>query len=449
MVKGTQVKKEEAEFRKLAKEHRQNQKVAKLQAKKQLRREQAKAKTTDSDGEPSPAQLSRRRNAIIVLPSEVEALRQRLASKKTISSKKEGSAVKKTAKKNSRKEADGTASGTNKIEFEPPTPGDTVPLSASPAMGEVPNYHWEIHFKRKMMMVDVVLHRIPPQKVNVSETTSSTLVVSTEGHTKKYRLVLPMPNGLRIDAEAENAFELENGVLHCRLPFINEDIPVALQHDWEALQERIRLQRAQRFTVDKDGELTVRTRRALLPADLRTEEKLQQALEEEKMRKMKARGSGRGAAEADLEEASGEASEAPQLIPNDELISEKVELSAATKSKTNAKGKAAKKDSFLKDQERAKQIAAEAAKKVRQTIAERVQKGREQHQHRLAKLQEREKRQVRKDDRREKEFKRILEEQKEKVLAELKMQADAEADREARLAARQSKDGSKGISFAE
>eukprot|EP00796_Vickermania_ingenoplastis_P002217 gene2217-1382_t len=433
MAKSTQAKKEEAELRKIAKASREAKKKAKSIVKKkersEMRRRAREGVTGDEETAKASLSAAPRRAKALILPDEVADLKKRL------------NLVDKE------KAASSSSSSSNGLTSSSSAAGSSGGGGGGGGVAaEVPNYHSELQYKRKLVMVDVVLHHVPPQKIDVSETNASRLVVDTTKHTKKYRLVLPMPNGLRMNVE-EGSFELDHGVLKCRIPVLNEEIPIALQREWDSVQQKIREQRALRFKVSQDGELKVRTRQALLPPDLKAQHQ-QQAMVERRKRERQAAVASDDDPDMDDEEAGEE---------ENTLVLEKAKAKAKAKNDdeadataaSNSSKKKAKQDAFREEQERAQQIARDAAKAVRRTIAEKVKMTQEVHQRRLAKLQAKDSKKAVRDEKRQQEFERILAEQKEKVMAEMSMQAAAEKEMTERQAARQLRGkANKTVTFA-
>ncbi|RNF21399.1 hypothetical protein TcG_03026 [Trypanosoma cruzi] len=265
MPSSSQMRKEEAELRKIAKQSRLSRKEAAARERRQEKR------MKNATGPTTNTTQTRRRGAII-LPSEVEEMRQRMlmdAPSATSGRAKRGSV---------------NVGGDKKKGVKRQRPSSASPASSAsskhPRLQEPP-YGIEVHYKKEQILVDVKLHHVPPVHVDVSETTDEMLVVDTSKHTKKYRLELPIPEGMHINSnQAEYEFDVKNGVLNCVLP-IKGEIPNSLKAEREKILENIRRQKALRFRISEDGELKVRSRRALLAKS----EGAQAALMEEERKK--------------------------------------------------------------------------------------------------------------------------------------------------------------------
>ncbi|KAH8614046.1 hypothetical protein ERJ75_000750900 [Trypanosoma vivax] len=250
MAISSKVKKEESELRKIIKKSR----IAHKEAAARERRQRRKQRCVDGEAPTQGSKLdtrTRKRMGAIVLPNEVAELRLRLMG--------DGQPVATKEHRSEGKKRKHVSSPSSSSDCNPLLTSSTVP--GSPGV-EQPPYNMEVHHKRKQVLVNVTLHYIPHQHIDVSETTDTALVVHTEKHTRKYRLSLNMPEGLRIDKD-NAVYELECGILKCALP-IKGEIPAQIKEEREAMLETIRKQKALRFRLGEDGELRVRSKRALL-----------------------------------------------------------------------------------------------------------------------------------------------------------------------------------------
>ncbi|KAF8294712.1 hypothetical protein TcYC6_0100080 [Trypanosoma cruzi] len=269
MPSSSQMRKEEAELRKIAKQSRLSRKEAAARERRQEKR------MKNATGPTTNTTHTRRRGAII-LPSEVEEMRQRMLTDAP-------SATSGRAKRGSVNVGGDKKKGVKRQRPSSASPASTA-SSKHPRLQEPP-YGIEVHYKKKQILVDVKLHHVPPVHVDVSETTDEMLVVDTSKHTKKYRLELPIPEGMRINSnQAEYEFDVKNGVLNCVLP-IKGEIPKSLNAEREKILDNIRRQKALRFRISEDGELKVRSRRALLAKSERAQAAL---MEEERKKKTQA-----------------------------------------------------------------------------------------------------------------------------------------------------------------
>ncbi|CAG9568994.1 conserved hypothetical protein [Leishmania major strain Friedlin] len=440
------VRKEEAELRQIAKQARLARKEVQQRERKQRQRERraaAKNGEAATAAQQTAASSAMRTRGAIILPDEVQELRQRLMGDDAASAasaadsparKTKKAAARKAARSPAKKSA-GAAGASNH--------------GAASSSTLVPTYHQEVHFKKKMFFVDVVLHHVPHQKIDISETNTNRLVVDTCGHTKKYRLVLPYPKGMLCDAAAAT-YEFENGILQCRLPIMDGAIPASLEAENAKMIEKMRQQRALRFRVTRDGDLTVRTRQALLtqaPA-------AQAALPEAKKAAAAQRGddtdSDNEVVNAQAREAKGtEKMASPKsrkrTRDGDEEDSKETPQQTRSVSAKKAKGAAAavntlpteaataskpaakksKPDVFEAEHAKVMEAAKAAAAKVHLSMRERVKLAKAVQASREERLQTRSLRKERKEEQKQQSFHRILEEQKRQLLARASMQQPA------------------------
>ncbi|XQJ24814.1 hypothetical protein NXY56_000709 [Leishmania guyanensis] len=444
----SRVRKEEAELRQIAKKSRLARREAQQRERKQHQRARRAAATSGeappAAAEPAGASVKNRRRGAILLPHEVQELRQRLLDDDTASAssasgsgfpdrKKKKAEAKKAARSPASKSAGAAGASSHSAAF------------ASSTL--VPAYHQEVHFKKKMFFVDVVLHHIPHQKIDISETNASQLVVDTCGHTKRYRLVLPYPKGMRCDA-AVATYEFENGILHCRLPIVDGTIPVDLEAENERMVEEIRQQKALRFRVTQDGDLTVRTRQALLAptpvaqaALIETKKaaaaarrcddadnvndtintKELEAEGREKAASPKSRKRTRDSGEEDSKEMQQLTNSASTRKAAGAASSESIapkEAAAASKPAT----KKSKSDIFEAEHAKAMEAARAAAAKVHLSLRERVKLAKTVQANREERLKTRSLRKERKEEQRQQSFHRVLEEQKRQLVTRAAMQ---------------------------
>ena len=126
---------------------------------------------------------------------------------------------------------------------------------------EEPPFTFEVHGKRETVIVEVSLHKIPPQYIDVDRTTSRKFVVDTRKYNKKYLLEWNFPEGMIVDhKEADYTFEA--GIL--KAVFKIEKMPESIKQNHEKMLESIRAARKLRFKYDENGELAIRSRKAKL-----------------------------------------------------------------------------------------------------------------------------------------------------------------------------------------
>ncbi|KAG5510921.1 hypothetical protein JKF63_06422 [Porcisia hertigi] len=443
------VRKEEAELRQIAKHSRLARKEAQQRERKQRQRVQrAAAKNGDvaPAAEPAAASASatKKRRGAIILPGEVRELRQRLTgygaadptSVEVSTDRRKKTGAKKAARSPAKKSLGVAGANSNH--------NAAAAAASSSSSTLVPTFHEEVHFKKNMFFVDVVLHHVPHQKIDISETSAEQLVVDTCGHTKKYRLVLPYPKGMRCDAAAA-VYEFENGVLHCRLPIVIGTIPADLEAENEKVAETIRQQKALRFRVTRDGDLTVRTRQALLaptPAAQATLQKAKKAAAAATATATAQLGddasSGREVIDAESQkEEEREGTAIPKsrkrtrdLGEEDGKVTQqgsmpasvnRVTGAAAVKAVTKEAAKKSKPDVFKAEHANAMKAAKAAAAKVHLSMHERVKLAKKVQASREERLQTRSVRKERKEEQKQKSFQRVLEEQKRQLLARASM----------------------------
>lgn len=399
MPPSSKVRKEEAELRHIAKQSRLARKEATTRERKQRQRDRRQVATgtgaAASAAEVAPtATAPRKRQAALILPSEVAEMRDRLGGTAATPT-----AVRTPEKKGKKK---GSAKSSASVSASTGAPASVSSASSSGSY-PAPNYHFEIHYKKKMVMVDVVLHHVPHQKIDISETTATQLVVDTTKHTKKYRLVLPMPAGLRV-SPAEATYELESGTLQCRLPIAGGEVPAEMQEQWDRVTASMREQRALRFRTSNDGELTVRTREALLARNPKVQQELHAMQQASRKR-------GRGV------EGEEPAAAEPRELGNGEGVEMR---HAPTKELPVKKTKT---DVFGEERARALEAAQASAAQVKTTIRNRVQLAKEIQQQRLERVAVRAERKETKQEKRQQSFARVLEEQREQLLARASLNA--------------------------
>ncbi|RNF00946.1 hypothetical protein TraAM80_07346 [Trypanosoma rangeli] len=432
--------KEEAELRKIARQARLSRKEAAAKERRRVQRGRSAAEPTAVAATDSN---THRRRGALVLPAEVEELRQRISSAPSASSSS-------------------SSSRRSRLE-EPP-------------------YGMEVHHKKKQIIVTVTLHHVPPAHVDVSETTDERLVVDTSKHTKKYRLELPIPDGMRVNAE-EAACEMnaDNGVLTCVLP-IRGDIAESLQTERAKMLDDIRKQKSLRFRISADGELKVRSRQALLAKSERAQAAL---MEQKKRNKVRVEQDAVEAEETTGDEDKAEVAvtaatgDAGKRKTNKNSAPEEEEEPAKKRSKketalalcggtANAQGfqkgsgtikkqserhpsqltgtKAAAGSAFDEEHKKAMEIAKSAGKAARMTLRESIAQANARQKKMQERISVRTSRRSLRTERTQDSFARILEEQKQQLLARAELNASMAASE--KKAAADRKEGGKTVTFA-
>lgn len=476
----SKIRKEEAELRRIAKQSRLARKEAHARERKQKQREtraRAKAQSagepvleSKSEGDSTNKSAVRRRQGAIILPEEVRELRQRLHLEENgiPAATEEEEAVTSPAKAAGRKakkaaaspQAKTTTSGTSSTAAVPSSPSSSSVSSTC----LTPNHRLEIHYRRKQVLVDVVLHHVPVAKIDVSGTTPTQLVVDTTKHSKKYRLVLPMPEGIRI-APSEAEYESEGGILKCILPIQGGVIPESLQKEWDRVMDAVQQQRALRFRVGKDGELNVRSRTALLakeaadaPRRPAGEHRHNGAGEGDEAAEGTPKvaappapaGSKTRAAAPGMRKKRPRAEEDADSDGGDDAKDEAA-VRGTTASHKKRKSGGAEADVFAIDHAKAMEAAKAAAASAQRSIRERVRLAKEVQAQRQARIKTRSERRVKKQESIQASFLRVLDDQKQQLAAKAQLAAAVEEAEKRHATAKKEKSASstgKRVSFA-
>eukprot|EP01130_Rhizamoeba_saxonica_P006372 TRINITY_DN2542_c0_g1_i1.p1 TRINITY_DN2542_c0_g1~~TRINITY_DN2542_c0_g1_i1.p1 ORF type:complete len:250 (-),score=73.89 TRINITY_DN2542_c0_g1_i1:241-990(-) len=98
---------------------------------------------------------------------------------------------------------------------------NTVPETSTETDGEQintlePNYGCTIRFIKRVLIVNVTLHKIPPKFVNL-DPTETEFYLDTLGFSKKYKLRFSYPQDIQVDVDESEA-ELEYGILKVTFP---------------------------------------------------------------------------------------------------------------------------------------------------------------------------------------------------------------------------------------
>lgn len=116
-----------------------------------------------------------------------------------------------------------------------------------------PPFHWKVSGKKMVLFCEVILHKIPQQKI-VVDPSADRLKLNTLGHSRKFVLDEPYPDGLKCDPDG--LAELRpDGVLHIKLKITH--MPKAVRVREEEKQVSIAQQRALRFRTNRQGESVV------------------------------------------------------------------------------------------------------------------------------------------------------------------------------------------------
>eukprot|EP00658_Telonema_sp_P-2_P005792 TRINITY_DN1218_c0_g1_i1.p2 TRINITY_DN1218_c0_g1~~TRINITY_DN1218_c0_g1_i1.p2 ORF type:complete len:333 (-),score=136.35 TRINITY_DN1218_c0_g1_i1:252-1250(-) len=127
-----------------------------------------------------------------------------------------------------------------------------------------PPYNFAIHVKNSQVLVDITLHNVPPQCLDLEKSTTRRLVVDCAKHTKKYLLEFDLPHNMTMDVEKSD-FTFESGILKCVLQC--GSTPAEAIKERETFIGKVRKERNSRFRVTTTGETVVRVRRSKLNMD--------------------------------------------------------------------------------------------------------------------------------------------------------------------------------------
>eukprot|EP00758_Cryptobia_borreli_P012475 Tbor_TRINITY_DN5750_c3_g8::TRINITY_DN5750_c3_g8_i1::g.19540::m.19540 len=124
-----------------------------------------------------------------------------------------------------------------------------------------PPYRYEIHVKKAQVLVDVTLHKVPHQHIDISQCTTRSLIVDCKKHTKPYRLEFELPHKMTMDPE-KATYTFENGVLKCVIQC--DRISPEAEKERHEFIEKVTAAKSLRFRMSKEGEVVVRTRKSKL-----------------------------------------------------------------------------------------------------------------------------------------------------------------------------------------
>ena len=88
----------------------------------------------------------------------------------------------------------------------------------------VPSYSYEVHLKRRLLYLDVTLHRVPVSCIDVSMSKGDLFVLNTSKFTTKFHLEFRVPTGITLahpleeQSDTGNQLTLEHGILKCVFP---------------------------------------------------------------------------------------------------------------------------------------------------------------------------------------------------------------------------------------
>ncbi|CUF69715.1 Hypothetical protein, putative [Bodo saltans] len=249
-----------------------------------------------------------------------------------------------------------------------------------------PSYNFEVHHKNKQVLVSVHLNKVPPQSINVDATTATTFVVQTPKFTKKYYLAFELPSGIKIDPKAAD-YTFDTGVLKCILPIVG-DLPQDVVAERAALVEKFKEQKALRFRMSKEGELVVRSRRALLKKN----------------------------EPATQTGAADKKPEAPKKTAEKKAVLPKEAKKAPAPTPKQASVSTNKSKQFVADGSAMLAVAAASGKQQRNQLYAKLEKAKEVQMQRCARLSKRDGRKDVKREKNEATFARVIAEQKAQML---------------------------------
>lgn len=415
MPSSAQAKIEEREARKLLSAAR----TAKKEAAKKLRKHSGKkAAQTEPKKRYTP-------KSILVLKSELEttpAEQQQSAS----------SAKKKGRNSKGRPSAGGSA--------------------LQPQNAVEPPYSYEVHHKNKQVLVSVHLNKVPPQTIDIDATTATTFVVQTPKFTKKYFLAFELPSGIKIDPKAAE-YTFDTGVLKCVLPIVG-DLPNEVVAERAAMVEKFREQKALRFRMSKEGELVVRSRRAVLKQQDKASAATQQAkasTDSGAAPSVKLSTSTEKAGATKAQKAAASKDEKTAAINGGKLAAKAVPSPKVAKKAAPAVVKkasptsgpsvsAVKSKQFVPDGSAMLAVAAEAGKQQRNQLYAKLEKAKQVQEQRSVRLSKRDGRKNIKREKNEATFARVIAAQKQQLLQRVEMAKPAPA--------KNPSESSKKVSFA-
>ena len=321
-----------------------------------------------------------------VTEEEVEELKKRMGTSDQVMTSDDTTAAaaaaadtpskKQTPKKGGKKESKSSAAASAAMAGVKPTPGAIQPP-----------FNYDVHVKLNCVFVNVTIHKVPHQCINLSRTTPTCFVLDTLKFTKKYELILPMPTGLKIVADGGECL-LESGVLNCRYP-IQGAIPPATLEERQKVLSNIGKEKEKRFKITSEGELVVRARRANLTSD----EKAEKATLRKESKNQ----------DANKSDTDGEsAKKKPRTEESKKTIAKK----AALKQNEKNGGK------YMADGADMVEMAEAAGKAQKETTMEKVRKAQLQMKDREKKMSHRTERKTEKGDRERTSFERVVAEQK-------------------------------------
>eukprot|EP00759_Apiculatamorpha_spiralis_P012688 PhF_6_TR19637/c0_g1_i1/m.28650 len=126
---------------------------------------------------------------------------------------------------------------------------------------EVPPHRSEVHVKRQAFIVTCTLHHVPEKHMSV-DVTDKQVTISTEAHSKKFRLVVAIPKDVVADSTKASSELFPGGVLKVVVPL--KKMAESYTQARDKIHETIKENRNLRFGVSKDGDLITRTKKVSL-----------------------------------------------------------------------------------------------------------------------------------------------------------------------------------------
>eukprot|EP00760_Papus_ankaliazontas_P018880 PhM_4_TR17745/c0_g1_i1/m.3650 len=132
-----------------------------------------------------------------------------------------------------------------------------APAAADAVETIEPDYNTDVHIKRQAFIVKVSLHKVPEKLIDV-EVENEHVIVSTMRHTKKYRVVIPMPEDVKPNINKCTSDITPNGVLTIIVPLLELGNTYVAKH--QEIQSSIRQARNLRFGETLEGDVKMRTK---------------------------------------------------------------------------------------------------------------------------------------------------------------------------------------------
>jgi hypothetical protein len=95
---------------------------------------------------------------------------------------------------------------------------ETPRTEEQPENALTPSYHVRVRYQKRIIFINVTLHKIPEHKINLNPT-EQYFYLDTLSYSKRYWLKFPYPKDILVDAGKGTA-SMEHGTLKCTFPII-------------------------------------------------------------------------------------------------------------------------------------------------------------------------------------------------------------------------------------